>query len=248
MRDEGGRRRKAAKILAVVRHALGRQDLAGMRALDVGCSLGFIANEFARAGAAAFGVDIDEAGLAHAHERFGGESGFAQARGEDLPFHDHSMDVVVFNHIYEHVVDPEAVVSEIGRVLAPQGVLYLGLSNKFGLVEPHHRLPFLSWLPTDAADVYVRATGRAHHYHERLRSRQELKDLFQAFDLWEYTLPIVKDVNHFASGDVVPGWASNIPAGALSAALPFLPTFVWVGFPDGGRPLGPALSVGPQRI
>lgn len=36
MLDERKRRQKAQKILAVVRHALGRDDLAGLRALDVG--------------------------------------------------------------------------------------------------------------------------------------------------------------------------------------------------------------------
>ena len=37
MLDERKRRQKAQKILAVVRHALGRDHLAGLRALDVGC-------------------------------------------------------------------------------------------------------------------------------------------------------------------------------------------------------------------
>ena len=34
--------------------------------------------------------------------------------------------MVVFNHIYEHVVDPDAVLAEIRRVLRPDGVVYLG--------------------------------------------------------------------------------------------------------------------------
>ena len=51
MLDEDKRRQKAAKILAVLRHALGRDDLAGLRAVDVGCSAGFIADELAAAGA-----------------------------------------------------------------------------------------------------------------------------------------------------------------------------------------------------
>ena len=31
------------------------------------------------------------------------------ASGDDLPLPDASLDVVVFNHIYEHVVDADAV-------------------------------------------------------------------------------------------------------------------------------------------
>ena len=63
MHDEVGRRAKAAKIIAASTHFLGRQDLAGLTALDLGCSTGFIADELHRAGAAVIGVDIDEPGL-----------------------------------------------------------------------------------------------------------------------------------------------------------------------------------------
>ena len=67
---------------------------------------------------------------------------------------------MVLNHIYEHVVDPDAVLREIRRVLAPDGVVYLGLANRLGVVEPHYRLPFLSWLPHGPlADRYVRASA-----------------------------------------------------------------------------------------
>ena len=109
MLDEEARRKKAAKIVAVVRHALGVETLDGLRAVDVGCSAGFIADELALAGAATSGVDIDEPGLEKARARFGERVDFRLARGEDLPFEDASVDVAVLNHIYEHVVDPEAV-------------------------------------------------------------------------------------------------------------------------------------------
>ena len=157
MLDEEGRRQKAAKIVAVVRHALGVESLDGLRAVDVGCSAGFIADELALAGATTSGVDIDEPGLEKARARFGERVDFRLARGEDLPFDDDSVDVAVLNHIYEHVVDPEAVVADIHRVLRPGGLLYLGIGHRWQVVEPHHRLPFLSWLPRGAADRYLRA-------------------------------------------------------------------------------------------
>ena len=167
MLDETARRKKAAKIVAVVSHALGVESLDALRAVDVGCSAGFIADELALAGATTSGVDIDEPGLARARERFGDRVDFRVARGEDLPFDDDSVDVVVLNHIYEHVVDPEAVVADIHRVLRPGGLLYLGVGHRWQLIEPHHRLPFLSWLPRRAADRYVRLAGRGDHYYER---------------------------------------------------------------------------------
>ena len=78
MLDEDKRRRKAAKIISVLAHFLGRdaaepgQILSGLTVGDVGCSAGFIADELAAAGARhTLGVDIDVPGLRKASERFG---------------------------------------------------------------------------------------------------------------------------------------------------------------------------------
>src|SRR5690242_13831723 len=48
MLDEGKRRRKAAKIIAVLEHFRG--PLGGLTVADIGCSAGFIADELAEAG------------------------------------------------------------------------------------------------------------------------------------------------------------------------------------------------------
>ncbi len=248
MLDEEKRRTKAAKLIAVVRHGLGREDLAGLTALDVGCSAGFIADELASAGARTIGVDIDEPGLTLARERFGGRVDFRLARGEALPLPDASVDVAVLNHIYEHVADPEAVVADIHRVLKPTGVLYLGLGNRFGVIEPHYRLPFLSWLPRGLADRYVRATGRADRYYEQFRSRSGLRELFTAYDVWDYTLPVLADAHAFAGGDVVPEWVGRIPEPALAATLPVVPTYIWLAFREPSRPAGPTLRVAPRHL
>jgi len=251
MLDETARRRKAAKLIAVIQHALGRDEasgLAGLRALDVGCSAGFIADELAAAGAATIGVDIDEPGLAKARERFGAQVDFRLARGEDLPLEDGSVDVAVLNHIYEHVVDPETVVAEIHRVLAPTGVLYLGLGNKYGVVEPHHKLPFLSWLPQAAADRYLQVTGKGEHYYERFRSRAGLRRLFAAYDVWDYTLPVLADSRAFAADVEIPAWAGRIPEPVLAAGLPLVPTYIWTAFKQPATPGGPALRVAPRHL
>ena len=248
MLDETARRKKAAKIVAVVSHALGVESLDALRAVDVGCSAGFIADELSLAGATTSGVDIDEPGLARARERFGDRVDFRVARGEDLPFEDDSVDVVVLNHIYEHVVDPEAVVADIHRVLRPGGLLYLGVGHRWQLIEPHHRLPFLSWLPRPAADRYVRLAGRGDHYYERYYTPAGLRRLFAAFDVWDYTLPVLADPRAFSADDNVPEWAAKVPAAVLAAALPLVPTYVWAAFKGPATPAGPPLSVPPRHV
>jgi SAM-dependent methyltransferase len=166
-----------------------------------------------------------------------------------MPFEDGSVDVVVLNHIYEHVVDPDSVLREIHRVLSEDGVVYLGLANRLGVVEPHYRLPFLSWLPHGPlADRYVRAFGRADHYYERFRTRRGLRRLVAAFDTWDYTLPVLTDPAGFNGGDVVPGAVARVPTQVLSALLPLVPTYIWVGFRTPRTPAGPPLAIGPRRV
>lgn len=248
MLDEGKRRQKARKIIAVLEHYLGREDLRGMTVVDVGSSGGFIADELARAGGRTIGVDIDAPGLAAARARFGAEVAFVCADGEALPLRDDSVDVLVLNHIYEHVVDADAVVAELHRVLAPDGVLYLGLGNRLGVMEPHYRLPFLSYLTAGLADRYVRLSGRADHYYERFRTRRGLRRMLRAFTVWDYTLPVIREPQRFASADVVPGAVSRVPVRALRGLLPVMPGYVWVASKQSGAPRGAALEPMPERI
>jgi SAM-dependent methyltransferase len=248
MLDEEKRRLKAGKILAVLEHALGRQDLSGLIALDVGCSAGYIIDELANSGAIAHGVDIDEGGVERAKSRFGHHVTFHVADAEHLPFADGSVDVVIFNHIYEHVVDPAKVVQEIYRVLAEGGIGYFGLANRLGLIEPHYKLPFLSWLSPRLSDGYVRLTRRADNYYERLRSRRSLKQLFSAFDAWDYTMPVLADPALFSGKDVVPSVVSHLPIFMYRAFMPLIPTYIWVGFKRPTTPAGASGRVKPARV
>jgi SAM-dependent methyltransferase len=249
MLDETARRRKAGKLIAVLQHYLGRTDLAGLTVVDVGCSAGFIADELAAAGAdRTVGVDIDVPGLRGAHDRFGDRVGFVCADGERLPFADGSADVLVLNHIYEHVVDADAVVAELHRVLSPTGALYLGLGNKYGIVEPHHKLPFLSYLPARAADRYVRVTGRSDRYYERFRSRRGLARMLAAFTVWDYTYPMLAEPDRFGGDAEVPTAVAALPVPVLRALRPVVPTFLWVATRNDAPPAGPPLRVAPERV
>ncbi len=255
MLDEQKRRRKAAKIIAVLEHFHG--PLGGLTVGDVGCSAGFIADELAQAGAKhTLGIDIDVPGLRKAADRFGDRVAFVCGDGTALPFPDSSIDVLVFNHIYEHVVDPDAVVAEMHRVLSDGGVLYLGLGNRLGVMEPHYKLPFLSYLPPALADRYVRAFGRADHYYERFRTRRGLRKMLRAFHVWDYTFPVLATPTKFAGGELFPGLPGKVvkavlarmPRGALKLLLPVVPTYLWVATKTPRRPVGAALPQPPERV
>ena len=248
MLDESSRRAKAGKIASVLEHFLGRISLSGLTLLDIGCSGGIVANELHKRGASVIGVDIDIPGLTRARARYGDTVSFLCTDGERLPVASGSVDVVVLNHIYEHVVDPWTLAAEVARVLAPHGAAYLGLGNRLGVIEPHYRLPFLSWLPRPLAHRYVRASGRADSYYERFLTRPSLRRLFGALDVWDYTLPVLAEPKRFGASDAVPGPVSRLPAAALRAMVPLVPIYIWIGTRGGLEPLGSPVAIPPVHL
>ncbi len=248
MLDERGRRRKAAKILAVLRHFLGVENLSGLQVLDIGCSAGFIADELRLAGGNVIGLDIDEPGLEKAKHRFGEHVEFILAAGSAIPLPAKSVDILIFNHIYEHVADPDAVMAEMRRVLKDEGVVYLGLGNRLGVMEPHYRLPFLSWLPKQYANRYVRLTGRADSYYETFQTLPGLRRMCNSFHVWDYTYAVLSHPERFVAHDLVPRPLLGAPLVFWRAISPIIPTYIWIGTPGRRQPEGPRLKVNPARI
>ena len=152
---------KAVKIASLLGF---RPGDARRRLLEIGCGSGGISRYFGSAGPMGWdvtAVDVEDVRLAR--EGYA----FRLVDGPRLPFPDASFDVVLSNHVIEHVGGEDAQVThleEVRRMLAPGGVAYLAVPNRWMLVEPHYRLPFLSWLPRWMADAYVRSARRGTHY------------------------------------------------------------------------------------
>ncbi len=81
-----------------------------------------------------------------------------------LPVREQTFDLVLLNHIYEHVDDPDALFREVWRTTRSGGAVYVSAGSRWAIMEPHYRLPFLSWLPRAAADGYLRLSGRGQSY------------------------------------------------------------------------------------
>jgi ubiquinone/menaquinone biosynthesis C-methylase UbiE len=92
---------------------------------------------------------------------------FRLVRDTNLPFPDGVFHVVLSNHVIEHVGELEAQknhLREMRRVMRTDGVGYLATPNRWMVVEPHYRLPFLSWLPRPVRHCYVRSMKRGKCY------------------------------------------------------------------------------------
>lgn len=152
-------------------------DLDGLRQpvrmLEIGTGSGGIAHYFAahqQLQCEVVAVDVCDNRLV----RDGYE--YRQVRGVELPFEDASFDVVITNHVIEHVGDAVTQrmhLAEIRRVMRPGGVGYLAVPNRWMLTEPHYRLKFLSWLPRRWRTPYLRLMRKGEFYDcEPLQMRQ----------------------------------------------------------------------------
>lgn len=92
---------------------------------------------------------------------------FQLVEGTSLPFPDRYFDVVLSNHVIEHVGDSHQQarhLSELARVMKSDACGYLAVPNRWMLVEPHYHLPFLSWLPPSLRSPYLRLSGKGQFY------------------------------------------------------------------------------------
>lgn len=96
----------------------------GLKVLEIGCGLGTDGAQFAKAGADYTGVDLTEAAVALARNRFelfGLTGKFQTADAESLDFPDESFDLVYSHGVLHHTPDTAKAVKEIHRVLRPGG-------------------------------------------------------------------------------------------------------------------------------
>jgi len=110
-------------------------EVAGKRALVLGCGGGQDVVALAKMGAVVVGIDGSEAQLAyarkHAQERTDNAS-FVEGTLEDLSrFDDESFDLAVSIHALDYVQRPEVALKEAARVLKPGGVLAIAVKHPF---------------------------------------------------------------------------------------------------------------------
>jgi SAM-dependent methyltransferase len=225
--DRESRRAKAAKIATLVEL---RRPLKGAQLLEIGTGGGIITSllaEHVGPEGRVCSVDVDD--LRTVTEGYE----FELVEGVTLPYADDSFDVVVSNHTIEHVGGPDQQLvhlREIARVLRDDGVGYLASPSRWALVEPHFKVPLLSWLPPSARDRALRASRRGKVYDISPRTRPELLSLVREAGLQatDATLDALRVTAGVEKVGPVTRLAAATPDRILAATRPAIPTMVFL--------------------
>lgn len=227
--DSESREQKARKIVSL----LGEERIvSARRILEIGCGSGVIAHALAQLGGGrveVHAVDVEDNRV----ETEGYDFTLVESAG--LPFDDGTFDIVISNYVIEHVgsrTEQDVHLREIGRVLSATGVAYLGIPNTWRLVEPHYRLPLLSWLPQSLSDRYVRLSGRGTYYDCLPLSRPQARRMLAraGFASRDVTLPALRETLEIEHSHRLVTRLVNrlVPDWVLRLAMPIMPVFIFL--------------------
>jgi ubiquinone/menaquinone biosynthesis C-methylase UbiE len=134
----------------VARYALACQYVAGKSVLDIASGEGYGTYALSQTAENVVGVDVDEESVVRAQRKYGLDYRIGNA--EQIPLANSSVDCVVSFETLEHLQDASNFVSEVRRILKPNGTFLLSTPNK---------------------DVYHSGTT-SNPYHTREYSLEEL--------------------------------------------------------------------------
>jgi SAM-dependent methyltransferase len=185
-------------------------NLSTGTALDYGCGPGAISISLARNFAKVYATDLtleraQFTQIRAEQENLSNVEAFCSGDTRHIPLRSESVDVIIINGVLEWV--PERLtgnprraqidfLQELRRILTKDGLLYIGIENRFGFgyllgkKEEHSRLRFVAPLPRMGADVYSgivrRKPYRTYTYSSRGYQSLLKEAGFPQIDVWGF--------------------------------------------------------------
>jgi ubiquinone/menaquinone biosynthesis C-methylase UbiE len=134
---------------------------SGKTVLDIACGEGYGTNLLSKFAKTIAGVDIDKQTVVEAKLKYSAENiQFAQGDTSNIPFPDSTFDVVVSFETIEHHDKHDEMITEIKRVLKPDGVFIISTPDKY---------------------VYTDLKGVKNKFHVKELYKKEFVELIKRF-------------------------------------------------------------------
>lgn len=155
-------------VLKILSQTYGKESFSNVRILDVGCGGGFLSNALAKEKLNVSAVDLSSESIqvAKAHDTTFSVH-YQTADASNLPFEDHSFDVITAMDFLEHVEDPKNIIKECARVLKPGGLFIFHTFNR-NLISWLVIIKFVEW--------FVKNTPKHMHVLKLFITPDELKE------------------------------------------------------------------------
>jgi len=171
-------------ILSVARVKL-NTPINNLKVLDVGCGAGSYCFGIEKHVRKVVGVEPYKAAYEQSlinKKRFDSKAIFVNKTIEDFRSKE-KFDLVLSLTTIEHMPHAEKSFKQIFSLLKKGGITYLTAPNKWWPMENHYGLLFLSWLPLNIANFYVKLFGRGESYVDSAYSKSYfgMKEFFDKF-------------------------------------------------------------------
>jgi GT2 family glycosyltransferase/SAM-dependent methyltransferase len=155
------------------RYAWCARLVEGKDVLDIACGEGYGSAMLAKSARSVIGVDIADSAVAHARDTYCGTPGldFMVGDAAQIPLADNSVDIVVSFETIEHHDRHQEMLSEIRRVLRPDGLLVISSPNRvvYSELAGHHNEFHVKELDFAEFDAVLRVQfGDIRYFGQRL--------------------------------------------------------------------------------
>ena len=180
------RKEKAKKIESILQDYLGKK-VKNKKILDIGAGNGEIIEYFAKYN------NVSAVDVLDQRKNKKSRVNFKLIQSERLPFRDSFFDIVITNHVIEHVTNQNLHLLEIKRVLKKGGVCYLATPNRLFPWECHHKTWFVHYLGAEKYHNYLKRRGLYEEDLQLLTYIQTKRLVAKYFKIKEYTHRLIKD-------------------------------------------------------
>lgn len=121
------------------RYEAAKKIVKGKVVLDIACGSGYGTRILSESAAKVYGVDINKKTIKYAEENYSSSNiEFKLGDGENIPLADNTVDVLITFETIEHIKDYKKFLTEVSRVLKPDGLAIISTPNDLEFAEGNH--------------------------------------------------------------------------------------------------------------